>query len=574
MGLVNVRKALVAGFALALLVAPAGLSRPLGHSALVPLPSVAPPTPLGRAMHWTRQPPEARAGSVASYASGWASIGVVGGVDGRALARSLGLRVLRWLPKLRLVEASGSPAALEALARAADARIRYVEPVTRAEPAHVRNDPLTYQIDPATGVPYEWQFQSIGADRALNLTHGDPTILVGVVDSGIADAPDLRGKIAERFWDTSVDTSAGDTLGHGTFVSSIIAARNDDGFGLAGFCGACRLAVYKAAPLTDFEIAAGIQTLTDAHVRIINLSIVARNVSQAVIDALNYAIAAGVLVVAASGNEGASAVDFPASFLQPPNGTPAAGLAVGASDRSGARASFSNAGAQLSLVAPGTFDTSCDHGILGAVPLVATDFQDSNSCAVTMTNPNDAQYAYASGTSFAVPEVSGVAALVWALQPSLTSVQVANILEQSATRPAGSGWSSTVGWGVLNARAAVESVAGKTSADTIVLAGLRVSTPRGPGAKIVATVKARWGDGTQVLRGATPSCRIDVGAAVLHTSSRLRGGLVTCTFTLPAAGAGKLVIGTMSLASATGPPVAAPFRFSIAARAKQRTARR
>ena len=216
-----------------------------------------------------------------------------------------------------------------------DPRIRYVEPVTLAQPAHVRNDPLTYEIDPRTGAPYEWQFHAVGTDQALNLGRGDPSILVGVLDTGVTAVPDLAGKIAETFWDPAATTSAGDALGHGTFVASIIASRNDDGRGLAGFCGACRLAVYKAPRLTNVQVAEGIRTLTDAHVRVINLSIVLDAPSQAVIDALNYATAAGVLVVAAAGNDGQSAIDFPASYLQPPGGSAGPGLAVGASDRAG-----------------------------------------------------------------------------------------------------------------------------------------------------------------------------------------------------------------------------------------------
>lgn len=563
MALRQTRAALALGFSLSLLAAPSAFGARLAHSALVPLPSVLPPTPLRTPMHWTRQAPGST--PTASYANGRAVIGVAAGVDGPSLARSLGLRVVTSLPELRLVEVAASPTTLSAVAQRADPRIRYVEPLTMAEPAHTRDDPLTYEIDPATGVPYEWQFHAIGADQALNLTRGDPSILVGVVDSGIADVPDLSGKVAETFWDPSLHSSAADTIGHGTFVSSIIAARNDDGFGLAGFCGACRLAVYKAMPLTDVAIAEGIQTLTDAHVRIINLSIVAADTSQDVIDALDYAAAAGVLVVGASGNEGAGTVDFPASSLQPPGGVAAAGIAVGASDVSGARASFSNWGTQLSLVAPGTFDSTCSHGILGAIPPVATGFEGTGSCAVTIANADGAHYAYASGTSFSAPEVSGVAALVWALQPTLTSVQVASILEQTATRPPGTGWTPTLGWGVLNANAAVESAAGRSSADTIELARLHVSGPRRQGAKLAATVAATWADGTPILLGATPSCRITVGGAALRTSSTLKDGRVTCSFDLPPDSAGLEASGTVVVEAPDASAASAPFRFAIAA---------
>jgi subtilisin family serine protease len=234
---------------------------------------------------------------------GSAVIGVERGADGRSLAQALGLRSVEWLPSLGVVEVAGSPARLASLSRASDRRIRYVEPLRPGRFAHVRDDPLTYQDDPATGAPWEWQFHAVGADAALSITHGESSILVGVVDSGIATVPDLAGKIAQRLWDPGVAKSASDTIGHGTFVSSILAARNDDGFGLAGFCGACRLVVYRAEPLNDLQVAEGIHMLTDAHVRIINLSIVLDHQSQEVIEALRYASAGGVLLVAAAGND-------------------------------------------------------------------------------------------------------------------------------------------------------------------------------------------------------------------------------------------------------------------------------
>jgi subtilisin family serine protease len=497
------------------------------------------------------------------FRGGRATIGVRAAVDGRTLARTLGVRAVAWLPGLRLVEVSAAPARLAALARTRDPRIRYVEPLVAGSPAHVRNDPLTYEVDPSTGVPYEWQFHAIGADQALNLAKGDSNLLVGVVDSGISAVPDLTGKVAETFWDKTVNRSGVDVIGHGTFVSSLIAARNDDGFGLAGFCGACRLAVYKASPLTDVQVAEGIRTLADAHVRIINLSIVLNSPSQAVTDALTYATNAGVLVVAATGNDGASTIDYPASSIQQPNGVASAGLAVGASDRNGTRASFSNSGSQLSLLAPGTFNTGCTVGILGAIPAVATDFEESGSCAVTLTHAGGARYAYAGGTSFAAPEVSGVAALVWSVKPSLTAIQVAGILEQTATRPDGTGWTSTAGWGVLNARAALENVTGRSSGDALSLDGLRITRPRAPGERIRAVVKASWGDGSPVLLGAMPSCRVTVGGASTHTSSALEAGSETCSFVLPTRSAGLLVAGTVSLRAAGVVTSSASFRFTV-----------
>lgn len=119
----------------------------------------------------------------------------------------------------------------------------YVEPVTRLHYLHQRSDPLTYLPDSGTGRPYEWNFGAVHLDRALNLSIGDPNILVGIVDSGFAQVPDVAGKYAIVSWFTDEATNAyDDNVGHGTFNASLIAANNDDGKGLAGFCGTRSLA--------------------------------------------------------------------------------------------------------------------------------------------------------------------------------------------------------------------------------------------------------------------------------------------------------------------------------------------
>jgi serine protease len=536
----------------------------LGHSRLVPLPTVLPPPASGRPMRWASVPPVARTHlTAASFAGGRAVVGLAGGVAGRAFAGSLGLRLTTALPGLRAVEVAGSPRALAALAARADSRVRYVEPVKRLEQAHRRDDPLTWQVDPKTGRPYQWAFHQVGADQALNVAKGDPRILVGVVDSGVAPVANLRGKVAETFWDRDRNNSAADVVGHGTFVSSIIAARNDDGVGLAGLCGACRVAVFKAIPLDDVQLALGIQRLTDAHVRIINLSVISRTVSQNMIDALNYAQRAGVLVVAASGNEGSGTIDFPASYIQPPNGETAPALSVGAVDVGNRRAAFSNWGSQLSLVAPGALDTRCRFGIIGALPPVATDFDTGGACQSVLGELGGNRYAYASGTSFAAPEVSGIAALVWSVRPELTAFQVASVLQSTATRRPDADWTPQLGWGVVNARAAVELVSGKTTNDSLRLTGLRVLGRRAPGATLTARVRASWGDGLPVVGGATPRCRITLGGRAIATKRSLTDGVLSCSFTLGPGSGGAHLEGSLRITAPATPTATTSFELTV-----------
>lgn len=178
------------------------------------------------------------------------------------------------------------------------------------------------------------------------------------------------------------------------------------------------------------------------------------------VDALHKAAAAGVLLVAAAGNN-SGFVSYPAADLQPAGGGRSFGLAVGASNFGGTLAGFSNSGEHLSLVAPGDYAGMCS-GVLVAIPLV-TEMLDG-SCYPTWAGDGDARYAYLPGTSFSAPEVSGVAALIWAARPELKNYEVADIIKQSARRSATTGWTPTMGCGQLDAAAALELATGRSTA--------------------------------------------------------------------------------------------------------------
>jgi subtilisin family serine protease len=134
-------------------------------------------------------------------------------------------------------------------------------------------------------------------------------------------------------------------------------------------------------------------------------------------------------------------VEYPAALLQPvgSRGRGGIGLAVGATTLDGTRADFSNTGSYLSLAAPG-------------YNVFAAESGDSDWPRADLPWSSPGYYGWASGTSFAAPEVAGVAALVWAANPALDARSVAWVLEHSAT---GSGWSPELGWGSLDAAAAV-----------------------------------------------------------------------------------------------------------------------
>jgi subtilisin family serine protease len=525
------------------------------------LPTISPPPPVSRAMHWSRVRPD-RLSIEAGYTTGTAVVGLVAPGQAAAVVHDYGVRGLYLDRHLRTLEVRGTPERLRALAAAAglDPRLRYVEPPRLLTLFHRRNDPAVNTIDPATGAPYEWTFGRLGVEAALNLGRGSPTILVGVIDSGVATVPDLTGKIAQTF---TVDSApANDTVGHGTFVASIIASNNDDGIGLAGFCGACRLLVYQLPRLDDFSVATGIRRLVDEHVRIINLSLGTADFPPAVADAVGYAVSHGVLVVAAAGNESSSQVSYPAALLQSENGGPSTGLAVGASDAVNATAWFSNTGTRLSMLAPGSFSADCRLGIFAAVSPTASVFDDGCVRPFALPATTSGRYAYAQGTSFSAPEVAGIAALAWAASPRLTSTDIAAVLEQTATRPADSGWTPTTGWGVVNAARALEYVTGKASADRVNVDRISPVAPARSGRLFQVIAKVAWSDALPVPSGSV-RCDVAVAGRLISVKGQVAEGAALCQWRVPQLTQRRLMSGVITVSDSEGITGDGRFAFLV-----------
>jgi subtilisin family serine protease len=370
-----------------------------------------------------------------------------------------GLGAAHELPSLHAVLVKVSDAQLHALLTRAprDARIRYVSPIREKRNAlSMPNDPYLSTVDGATRLPYEWAFLATHVDRALDFTPGDPHVVVGVIDSGVAEVPDLAGKI-DSLWSVTGGTIAqvfddNDDFGHGTAVASLIASNVDDSFGLVGFGGDTHIiGVHTGIEgnFNDPDVAIALTKLVSLGVRIVNMSLGGKTPSDPVlVDAIHNAAARNVLLVASAGNIN-SDVFWPAADLQRSEGGRSYGIAVGATDGTGRRASFSNWGNHLSIMAPGAYSSFT--GVVAALP-PASPLEEKFP---TWIGDANAHYAYLGGTSFAAPEVAGVAALVWAANPELANYQVADILKQSASRTAPD-WTPEMGCGLLDAGAALE----------------------------------------------------------------------------------------------------------------------
>jgi subtilisin family serine protease len=297
----------------------------------------------------------------------------------------------------------------------------------------------TYQ----PGVAWEWQWDAANMNAVPDWVQAAAgRVKIAVIDSG-ADlkAPDIGGKAPQTWSVLSRSRRVRDTLGHGTFVSSLAAGSIDNGVGIAGFGGDAKLLVVQAIGkdgyITDVDEAAAIVYAVRHGAKIINLSIGGSQTSSIERRAIRFAARHGVLLVAAAGNEHeqGNPVEYPAALLQ----RGGIGLAVGATRMDGSRAPFSNTGGYLSLVAPGE-------------NVFAAESSDSDWPRAQPSWSSPGYYGWASGTSFAAPEVAGAAALVWGANPSLTARQVAQVLKESAS---GDGWSPELGWGRLDAAAAV-----------------------------------------------------------------------------------------------------------------------
>lgn len=284
----------------------------------------------------------------------------------------------------------------------------------------------------------QWYIPSIQADSAWDLTKGDPSVIVAVVDTGLdLNHPDLQGQWVNGYNVLDPASSPQDDNGHGTHVSGIIAAVQNNSIGVTGLAPNSKIMPIKALDQDglgdDIAIALGIRWAVDHGAKIINLSLGTPlnpdgTYSQSAIvnDAVRYALQKGILFIAAAGNDGVGSLSYPAAL-------PGI-ISVGSTNVNNGRSSFSNYGSTLSLVAPGEYI--------------------QNTFPLTLAGSN-APYAYISGTSMASSVVSSVAALIWAANPTWNRDQVITKLLASTIDTQGKGRTSEQGFGKVDAGTAV-----------------------------------------------------------------------------------------------------------------------
>ena len=199
---------------------------------------------------------------------------------------------------------------------------------------------------------------------------------MAVVDTGLdVNHPEFAGQIRR-----TVDTSSGgsdvtDFVGHGTFVTGLIAALGDNGLGGRGVAGSTKILAVRASArhrgaLLLSDMLRGIDIAIRAKARVVNLSLAGTSFSRSQARALEAAFFNDVLPVAAAGNHGDSGnpLEFPAALIGGLRGGRGIGLSVGATMPNGQAAAFSTHNRFVSLAAPGASAGDCRFGVFSTLP--------------------------------------------------------------------------------------------------------------------------------------------------------------------------------------------------------------
>ncbi|QQR64789.1 peptidase S8 [Candidatus Kaiserbacteria bacterium] len=333
--------------------------------------------------------------------------------------------------------------------------VEYVEPNYIASAFLVPNDPQ-YQN--------QWNFDNpinngIGAEEAWNVSTGSG-VVVAIIDTGVAyenyqqgswffdrinyyRAPDLAGTTFVPGYDfVNDDTHPNDDEGHGTHVAGTIAGTTNNSEGVSGLAYGAKIMPIKVLDAngsgTYFDITEGIRFAADNGAKVINLSLGGSSGATYLEDALRYAYEKGVTIVAASGNNSAGSVSYPAAYDNYV-------IAVGATRFDKSKASYANYGSSLDIVAPGG-DTSVDQNGDGYGDGI---LQQTFGSAL-----NSFGYYFYQGTSMATPHVAAAAAMVIA-QGTHSPSLVRSILEGTADDLGVSGRDDVYGHGLLNVATAL-----------------------------------------------------------------------------------------------------------------------
>ncbi|MEY2984806.1 MAG: hypothetical protein RLZZ568_1423 [Cyanobacteriota bacterium] len=266
--------------------------------------------------------------------------------------------------------------------------VDYIEPNYIYQALDVPNDPEYNK---------QWNLRAIAMESAWDNSQG-AGVTVAVIDTGVTRVPDL-GKTdfvsGYNFVDDNRDTS--DSHGHGTHVAGTIAQSTNNEYGVAGIAYQAKIMPLKVLGEngggTVADIAEAIMYAADNGATVINMSLGGGGESKTLRDAIDYAYAKGVVIIAAAGNEGQNAAAYPGRYPKV--------ISVAATDATGNKASYSNFGAGVDIAAPGG-------SLEGKEGKIFQETIDPDTLEPVLMGMQ--------GTSMAAPHVAGTAALIQSVQ--------------------------------------------------------------------------------------------------------------------------------------------------------------
>ncbi|MGW3729635.1 S8 family peptidase [Streptomyces sp. NPDC000851] len=414
----------------------------------------------------------------------------------------------------------------------------------RADPqvAYVVPDRLnTPQADP-NDTDYAKQWDLFEATAGMNVPAAWPTstgsgVTVAVIDTGYVAHSDLAANIVGGYdfiADTAVSVDgdgrdsnpadpgdwynagecgsgipASNSSWHGTHVAGTIAAVTNNSKGMAGIaygakispvrvlgkCGGYDSDIIDAITWASGGTVSGVPANSNVA-KVINMSLGGDGAcTSATQSAINAAVNRGTTIAVAAGNDNDNVANH-----SPGNCNNV--ISVAATNRTGAKASYSNYGSLVDISAPGgQTSTGTANGIYSTL----------NSGTRT---PSTESYAYYQGTSMATPHIAGLAALMKSAKSSLTPAQIESAIKSNARALPGS-CSGGCGAGLADAAKTVQAVAGGTSTGTTFSSSSAVSIPdAGSAVESPITVSGRSGNAPSALQ---------VAVDITHT---YRGDLV------------------------------------------------
>lgn len=278
---------------------------------------------------------------------------------------------------------------------------------------------------------YQWNLDVVQAEGSFQGNHLGLGVRVGVIDSGVNPHPDLGDRLltGRNYMEDAEDPDdTADEYGHGTGVAGLIAGAGDHGY--IGTAPEAELVPLKITDGKAIKVSAICRAIyggiDDYDCDVLNLSLGVTGEFQSLKEAVDYAESQNVLLVSAVGNTGRTTAYYPAGYDSV--------IGVGAVDRDGNVSSRSNHNASVFLTAPGTDVRSLDAS---------------------------GSYSLHTGTSFAVPQVAGAAAVLLGIDPTLSPREIMDLLAASAIDRGTEGCDEYYGYGILNLGGSVRMLTGE-----------------------------------------------------------------------------------------------------------------